>query len=460
VPTRRELLATFGLLGAAAATGCVPPPTPATDDRTPDPTEDWPGGGQVDDAQFPAGVSCGDPLPDALLLWTLYTGEATLQVVVARWEGGAWVEEDPVDVEVADTGHVHHDLRDRAADAPLAFQFVDADGHRSPVGTGRTAMAEDATGVVRLGATSCTDQVHVGFPNVADTAARGPLDFWAWLGDFAYFDSEVTPEDFQALWTQNLSDPGLRAVLAHTASIFTWDDHEVGNNWSNDTDYDPQRVAIGRAAFFANTPLRPEVPDRIWRRLRFGTTAEVIVLDCRSERDPVAGRYMSEAQLSWLIDTLQGSPCTWKVVLNSVPFANLPGPYDTDISRMDRWGGYPADRQRVEDAIAQADLSGVLFVSGDIHHPAIFRVEPTGRLAQVLDIACGPGGHRRSPFATSVAGLPGVVWTQYCWSSTRLHLYPQGIAKVHVIGDDDQDWLVAWVDTHGRVYDLDALPLD
>jgi len=454
-PTRREILAAMGLVGAAASVGCVDPLIEGSH-RTPDPEGPWEGVGEADDAAFSMGVQSGDPLPDGVILWTRYDGAVAVEVIVAAWVDGAWVAEAAVPVTVVDR-FVHHDLTGRPADQPLAFQFRDALGRLSRVGYSRTAMSPDTAGLVRIGATSCLSQNHGDFPCLPHTVARGPLDFWCWLGDAAYFDGRDQRHEYDTLWRQNLTTSGFRSVLATMASIYTWDDHEVGNNWTHEPSFPQDVIQTAYDAFFANTPIRrhPTEARQIWRKLRFGRTAEVFVLDCRGERDEQNDVYMSDEQLQWLIEGLVASPCTWKIVLNSVPFANLLGPYDADVGTADRWEGYPEQRQPLLEAASSLD--GVLFVSGDVHQGGLIQAEAEGMGSNVLDFLVGPSGSFLNPLGDLLRGNPGLLWSRSVWSAARIELSPFGLARLIAVGEEDQTWMEALIDTKGNLLSFEEI---
>src|SRR6185503_4396477 len=100
------------------------------------------------------------------------------------------------------------------------------------------------------------------------------------------------------------------------------------------------------------------------------------VLDCRSQRDPendpddanksmLDGNNLGAAgQLQWLKDGLLGSTAKWKVIFSSVvtnPSTKVP----------DGWGGYQTEWNDLRNFIVTNQISGVVFISGDLHLAAI-----------------------------------------------------------------------------------------
>lgn len=428
---------------------------PPEDDvsRAAAPDAPWGGQAAVDDAAFELGVQTGDPTPSGARVWTraLTPGPQTLHA--AYWDGAAWVALPPVDTAAEDGGFVHADLEGAPEGAHVRFQFVDASGAGSPIGAFITALGPESPGVIRLGMTSCTHQEHDAFPALAAVASRGPLDAWAWLGDFAYFDGLSDADAYGALWARNLTAPGIRDVLGATASLWAWDDHEFTNNLDPVADAD--KLALGRAAFFAHTPVRrsAEVADRLWRRVRLGKAAEVFVLDCRTERVAEQGVYLSEEQLAWLIEGLRSSTATWKLVMNSVPIANLDGTvWDLSLARDDRWEGFPEQRQRLIEALA--GVRGVAFLSGDIHCPVLARLDEAGPGAAVWDIIGGPGGSRLNPAAVQLEAQPSVAWTAVEHNAVRLEAHSTGRLDVAFVAEDGRSLCEAVLGDDGTLHAL------
>lgn len=455
---RRQFL---GMVGAAAAAGCAAGDDPpegddsdvrVDDPRSPVPDAAWAGVGAAAGDAFPAGVQAGDPTPAALRLWTCYLGEGALTLHVALWDGATWQATESVPVDVEDGGFVHVDLEDLGADVHVAYQFTDDQGGRSPVGRAVTALDPDATGALRIGLGSCFHQEHVGFPSLTRVAELG-VDAFVFLGDTAYFDSRTDREGFRALYRSNLGAEGFREILTSAAAIYTWDDHEVDNNFNADR-IDPDRYALGLAAFTEATPVRLDPPGQIWRRLRWGRTAELFVLDCRSERSPSREQYLSPEQLAWLIDGIKASPCRYKLVANSVPILAMEHSL-WNVNLNDRWEGYPTDRQALLDAIA--DVPGVVFLSGDVHCPILGRVEAEGAGSWAWDVVAGPGGSFLNPIGTVLLGTPNVLWADAVHNAAVLDLATHGPMRVRFLDEQGTVLCDATLTDTGEVVSLETL---
>ncbi len=361
---------------------------------------------------FPQGVASGDVTAERALLWGRYTGGATLRLWVWPERGRTGVLSRDLEARPGADGVVLVDVDGLPAGTRHRFALVELEAgrpaRRSPVGRFVTAPAAGARPPLVLGVTSCTKEDHVPFP-VLSRAAALELDAFLLLGDTVYADGARTPDEYRAVWHAMLATDGYRALRASTSVVATWDDHEVDNNWDPETTPADQ-LAAARAALFEQLPLRrdPAAPDRLWRSLRYGDTAEVFVLDCRGERRPstrgsAAPIYVSRAQLDWLEAGLVASPATFKLVMSSVPIGDFPLPFDAASAQ--RWEGYGAQRDEILAFIDDRRIGGLLWLSGDFHLGAAGRVEASGVGSTQLEICAGPGGHDANPLS-ALLGAP------------------------------------------------------
>jgi alkaline phosphatase D len=126
-------------------------------------------------------------------------------------------------------------------------------------------------------------------------------------------------------------------------------------------------------------PVRQDAaePHRVYRALRWGSAAELFVLDTRQYRDETTGTILGAAQMRWLLDALAKSDARFKFICTSVPIS---GP------NRDKWGGFPEDRDRLLGTIAKQKIRGVIFLSSDVHYAAVARV------GNMKEIITGPLG--------------------------------------------------------------------
>ncbi|APT91542.1 alkaline phosphatase [Corynebacterium sphenisci DSM 44792] len=361
------MLRAGGLAGIGGLLTTRPAPAPA------DPAAGAPG-------VFAHGVASGDPLPDAVLLWTRVTshpgdvpGAGAGRPVPLRWEVAADAAFTRVlaagtavsDPEADNTVKV--DATGLPADAALHYRFTVAAGeHAGQSITGRTRTAPAAgapAGRLVIGLTSCANWESGYFAAYRDMAADEDIDVIMCVGDYIYeygageYAGKLGPlrehrpaheirtlADYRLRYGTYRTDPDLRAAHAAKPWIVTWDDHETANDsWSGgaenhddaaEGDWAARRDAAMRA-YLEWLPVRATAPaagGHLYRTLSWGDLAELVMLDLRSYRDrPLefravggiddSGRTMlGSAQFRFLADRWRSSTARWNLVGNSVMF--------------------------------------------------------------------------------------------------------------------------------------------
>lgn len=376
---------------------------------------------------FSLGVASGYPQPSRLVLWTRLApaplapgGGMDPEVVPVRWE----IARDEALKNVVASGtsfatpqwahSVHVEVSGLQPAREYWYRFSVADAV-SPTGRTRTAPGPAARpGALRLAFASCQHYEQGYFAAYRHIVADDP-DLVLHLGDYIYEatwgrdlvrshdDGEaVTLEDYRRRYALYKSDPQLQAAHAACPWLFTWDDHEVENDYANDRSQnldDPAWFLARRAAAYkawyehqpaprAMVPFGPSA--RIYTRSAFGTLAEFFVLDDRQYRSheacPRPGRrgsttvdvaecgeladpartMLGATQEQWLTAGLASSRARWTFVAQQSRMAQWdehPGPGRSAWT--DAWDGYPAARRRVLEALQEKD-NGVV-IGGDIH---------------------------------------------------------------------------------------------
>lgn len=88
------------------------------------------------------------------------------------------------------------------------------------------------------------------------------------------------------------------------------------------------------------------------------------------------------AQLAWLRNALVQSTATWKVIVSGSQLFN-------DLNRFEGWNHFPRERQGFVDWLTRQRVPGVVFLSGDRHFAAAFRVERPGTYP-LYEFTCSP----------------------------------------------------------------------
>lgn len=96
------------------------------------------------------------------------------------------------------------------------------------------------------------------------------------------------------------------------------------------------------------------------------------MLDLRYQRDPnsdtdngdksmLAGDLITNDQKTWLKTNLLNSTATWKFLISTVP-------WNPTVCKDDAWGGgFRTEQQELLNFIVGNNITGVIFISGDIH---------------------------------------------------------------------------------------------
>ena len=229
-----------------------------------------------------------------------------------------------------------------------------------------------------------------GYP-IFDVMHRQDPDFFLFLGDIVYSDhicpsppnepgadfKATTLQEYRARHRYQREAKSLRRLLSTVPVYVMWDDHEVHNNFAGPFE---DRMPVGRQALREYWPIASPVEDpyRMYRRLRYGADLELFILDTRQYRsrnadpDGPAKTMLGSVQLHWLLDGLQNSTATWKVVATSVPLS-IPKGGEISAPGNDGWAGGPDgtgfewERQVIVDAILRHKIKNVVFLAGDVH---------------------------------------------------------------------------------------------
>ncbi|XVS65810.1 alkaline phosphatase D family protein [Actinosynnema sp. CA-299493] len=254
------------------------------------------------------------------------------------------------------------------------------------------------------------------FINSGDTVyADGPLQESVALPDGRVWRNVVTPEklkvaetldEYRGQFAYNLLDPQYRAFAARVPIIAQWDDHEVTNNWYPGEvltlpQYTEKRVDVLAArafqAFHEWQPIDPRqaVDGRVYRKFRHGAHVEVFVLDMRSYKDantsPRDGRgvVLGARQARWLVDSLDRSRATWKIIAADLPIG-LTVPDGADIEGVaNGLPGAPGGREHelawVLGELKRRRVRNTVWLTADVHYTAAHHYSPERASFQDFD---------------------------------------------------------------------------
>ncbi len=455
---------------------------------------------------FLHGVASGDPLPDGVLLWTRVTpapeavpGSGLGPATQVGWEVASdkafshVVASGTVTASAAADHTVKVDVRGLQPQTPYWYRFTAGEAV-SPAGRTLTTPAhETTTAGVRFGVVSCANWEAGYFSAYRHLAARTDLHAILHLGDYIYeYHSGGYPEakytvrrhepkheivslaDYRTRHGTYKTDADLQALHQAHPVIAIWDDHEFANDaWNGGAEnHTPgaegewaARAAAAKQAYFEWMPVRASVAGTCYRRLRFGTLADLHLLDLRSFRsqqakvgsgsvdDPertITGR----AQLDWLKSGLAGSPATWKLVgtsvmISPVAFGSLPAHLLKPLAKLlglpeggiainvDQWDGYTDDRKELLAHLLDRGVKNTVFLTGDIHMAWANEVP--------VNMATYPGS--------------GTAATEFVVTSVTsdnlddiLHVLPDTLSLVAESAIRAANWHVKWLDMDAHGY--------
>lgn len=348
--------------------------------------------------------------------WSVFSDEAATQAV----------QSGIVYTHPKSAHTVHVTLYDLEPNRPYWYRF-EALGAQSPLGKGRTLpKANQTVDGLKLVMASCSHFELGYFSAYRHMAAEG-ADYCVFLGDYIYeysydrteknkakivrdhdrLDETTDLAAYRNRYALYRTDPDLQALHAGTTCMMTWDDHEVENDYggflSQDVDEDAGFRARRKAAYqayFEHMPLRrfsrlKGENLRLFKGYRFGNLAEITMLDGRQYRSapacptPKSRRAHVESdttcpelndpkrsmlglkQERWLYQQFARSSAQWNLLGQDLMAATYlqKGRGENPIIGhwTDGWDGYPANRDRMIEAMQATRLSNPVILSGDIH---------------------------------------------------------------------------------------------
>jgi alkaline phosphatase D len=269
------------------------------------------------------------------------------------------------------------------------------------------------------------DRERGGMRTYATMRANRP-DFFIHSGDVIYADGPITAQvalpngetwrnvvteekskvaetlaEFRGNYQYNLLDANLRAFNAEVPIFAQWDDHEVTNDWCPGGSIGAGEgyretsllnlIARGRRAFHEFMPLRQRQAEagRVYRKIGYGPSLDIFMLDMRSYRGTnaqAAASYGPDAyllgptQLAWLKRELMRSRATWKVIAADLPIGVLS---DDAVAQGD--GAARGRELEIADLLSFMKHAGVvntIWITADMHYTAANYYDPNRAVFQ------------------------------------------------------------------------------
>jgi alkaline phosphatase D len=213
-------------------------------------------------------------------------------------------------------------------------------------------------------------------------------DFMLWLGDNVYlreadWDSRT---GIMHRFSHTRSVKELQPLLGSAHHFAIWDDHDFGPN-DSDRSYPLKNVTLEAFKLFWSNPNyalgeKGGITGTFsWNDIDF------FLLDNRYFRTPNKNytgerTQLGEDQFQWLIDALINSRSPFKFIVIGGQVIN-PGTQHETLET------YKEEKERLFKSLKDADIHGVFFLTGDVHHTILHKMERDG-LYPIYDLSVSP----------------------------------------------------------------------
>jgi alkaline phosphatase D len=272
---------------------------------------------------------------------------------------------------------------------------VDGKLNSSRKGFFKTAPEVGESAKFRVAVTSC---MKIGEPQKSwELLLAEKPDLHITLGDTQYSDTT----DPTTQWKHHLryrAVPEFGAVVATMPTYAMWDDHDYGPNNSDGTAEGKENSLIGWTQFWGNPDSGTEDTPGAFYQFSWGDV-DLFMVDGRYHRSPDDApdddkkRMLGDGQFAWLLNGLRKSTAKFKVIASGSTLAD---------SKSDGWRIYTFSRHRLFDAIGENKISGVLYMSGDIHRSHVWTHPESDRVGYPLIevVSSGVANSKTLSFAT------------------------------------------------------------
>lgn len=209
-----------------------------------------------------------------------------------------------------------------------------------------------------------------------DTIREFQPNAFLMLGDNVYIDDPTHPLTQRYCYYRRQSRPEWRRLVRQTPMYAIYDDHDFGTN-DCVPGPDIEKPAWKREVWnvFRENWANPaygggEEQPGCWYDFQIGDV-HFIMLDGRYYRtrrpEPAM---LGPIQKTWLLDTLQSSTGTFKILVSPVPWSQGVKPGSNDP-----WDGFAREREEIFSFIEENRIEGVFLVAADRHRTDL-RVTP------------------------------------------------------------------------------------
>lgn len=328
------------------------------------------------------------------------------------------------DTEVAASGMVNTiatndftatiSLSDLLPNTSYDYQIV-VDGVTAATSTFTTLPTTDQP--ARFSFSVGADLLDMPFTIMNSVDAKNPA-FNLLIGDTVYADAgiaAVTLDDFRGKYKMNFGESNLANFFRKCPTFFTWDDHEIQNNWDKGAVglYIPARQAYNEYVNAINPSSR--TTGNLYYSFKAGQ-AEFYVFDTRTYRsrnnatDNSTKTMLGTVQKADFKYWLLNSTAKFKIVISSVPFS------DFGTTSNDSWIGFQTEKAELLNFINANSIKGVLFITGDQHFSMAARLNNVGPKYNLYEFL-------PTPLATQTRTAPATLDSQLLFRQDKKFNY-------------------------------------
>lgn len=412
-------------------------------------------------AIFTHGIASGDPDQTSVVLWTRLVASDSSAISV-NWEvaidsafsqvtrsGQAWAKPE--------SGFCVKLIADGLETGTSYFYRFTHQDITSPIGKTKTLPTDIDR--VKIGVVNCAKYTGGYYHAYEALAKMDDIDAVIHLGDYIYENGPAVEgssywpaylatgrqhdppyeclslKDYRTRYAQYRADPALRELHAQFPMIPIWDDHEIAmkplkkledGSLGYNGDWEG-RKNNSIQAYHEWLPIRVKSTEPIYRSFQFGKLVNLMMLDTRvcckdsvpktlESLQDTSRHIVGNQQLNWIEKEVLRHQASWNIFGNQLLLS---------IKDMgwQRWPGFPTDRNRLLNFMAENDSLNYLFTTGNAHNPhhyIVMNEEQTDTLLhEVLPGAISSGNNAEKAFYDSLIlakehqrleAAPNVLW--------------------------------------------------
>lgn len=270
-----------------------------------------------------------------------------------------------------------------------------------------------------------------------DKIAEQKPKLWIWLGDNIYANTDDTTQ-LRKSWNLQLSKPGYIKFKEQVPVIGTWDDHDYGQN-NIGKDYKEKKVSQQMFLDFLGEPTDSprRLQEGIYASYTYGPAGKqvkIILLDTRYNRDKYGrkGDILGETQWKWLENELTTSKAQINIVCSSIQF--IP-----NRTLPECWNRFKSAKKRMEKVLVSSNASGVIFLSGDIHHSEFLKDNIEGKEAPVYEFTSSGMTHYNNIYhAFNKSKTIGKIYFGKAYGMIDFDWGPQPAVSFYVMDENNK----------------------